>query len=248
MRNSMTKTKAWSLIKSGCYLLLNTATTSLYPQQFNPAGHDSSPHIIQFVSVEKNVQLEVLDWGGHGKPIVLLAGGGNTAHVFDDFAPKLASDFHVYGITRRGFGASQFSAIDNENRLAEDILVVIDSLKIIKPVLSGHSVAGAELSSIARISPNDISGLIYLEACYPYAFNNGESPTMKEFLEISGPQGAPTPGKSVLISFKALQKWDAKKTDFNCLNQNFDRRGTQLSMDVRHIPAIFRALRSFQQL
>jgi hypothetical protein len=25
--------------------------------------------------------------------------------VFDEFAPKLATDHHVYGITRRGFGA-----------------------------------------------------------------------------------------------------------------------------------------------
>ena len=50
---------------------------------------DKSPHTVQFVSVDKNVKLEVLDWGGSGRPVVLLAGLGNTAHVFDDFAPKL---------------------------------------------------------------------------------------------------------------------------------------------------------------
>src|ERR1700694_1200037 len=71
---------------------------------------DPSPHAVRFVTVEKGVQLEVLDWGGSGEAVVLLAGGGNTAHVFDDFAPKLASDHHVYGITRRGFGASGFSS------------------------------------------------------------------------------------------------------------------------------------------
>src|ERR1019366_2274860 len=47
-----------------------------------------------------------LDWGGVGRPVVLLSGLGNTAHVFDEFAPKLAVGFHVYGVTRRGFGAS----------------------------------------------------------------------------------------------------------------------------------------------
>jgi non-heme chloroperoxidase len=55
--------------------------------------------------VDANVRLEVLDWGGSGKSIVLLSGLGNTAHVFDDFALKLNSQYHVYGITR-GFGAS----------------------------------------------------------------------------------------------------------------------------------------------
>jgi non-heme chloroperoxidase len=60
--------------------------------------------------VEKGVRLEVLDWGGSGRPLVLLAGGGDTAHIFDDFAPKLTPSFHVYGIARRGFGESGFSA------------------------------------------------------------------------------------------------------------------------------------------
>jgi len=59
--------------------------------------------------VDKNVRLEVLDWGGSGRPLVLLAGGGDTAHVFDDFAPKLTASFQVYAITRRGFGESGFS-------------------------------------------------------------------------------------------------------------------------------------------
>src|ERR1700722_7294174 len=68
--------------------------------------HDPSPHTVQFVTVDENVKLEVLDWGGTGRPLVLLAGLGNTAHVFDEFAPKLTPEYHVYGITRRGYGAS----------------------------------------------------------------------------------------------------------------------------------------------
>lgn len=67
---------------------------------------DHSPHAVQFVSVEPGVQLEVLDWGGSGKPLIFLAGAGNTAHNFDNFAPQFTRQHHVYGITRRGFGAS----------------------------------------------------------------------------------------------------------------------------------------------
>src|SRR5271154_6470736 len=77
----------------------------LSAQQPGP-WHDPSSHTVQFLTVDDNVKLEVLDWGGSGRPLVLLAGLGNTAHVFDDFAPKLTSEYHVYGITRRGFGAS----------------------------------------------------------------------------------------------------------------------------------------------
>jgi non-heme chloroperoxidase len=62
------------------------------------------------ITVEKDVQVEVLDWGGPGLNVVLLAGLGNTAHIFDEFAPKLSKHFHVYRITRRGFGQSSWPA------------------------------------------------------------------------------------------------------------------------------------------
>ncbi len=130
-------------------ILLVSLVVPLRSQQ-PPAWKHPSPHITQFVTVDKNVRLEVLDWGGSGRPLVLLAGGGDTAHVFDDFAPKLTASFHVYGITRRGFGESGFSPEGyGADRLGDDVLAVLDSLKLIRPVLVGHSLGGEELSSLA---------------------------------------------------------------------------------------------------
>jgi non-heme chloroperoxidase len=160
--------------------------------------------------VDKNVRLEVLDWGGSGRPLVLLAGGGDTAHVFDDFAPKLTPSFHVYGITRRGFGQSGFSPEGwGADRLGDDALAVLDSLELKKPVLVGHSLGGEELSSVATRHPNRVAGLVYLEAGYPYAFDNGKGPSMKEFLDAKKlmPQ-APPPSESdlAMANFAALQQ------------------------------------------
>ncbi len=187
-------------------MLLVLLAVPLHSQQ--PAvWKDPSPHITRFVTVDKNVRLEVLDWGGSGKPLVLLAGGGDTAHVFDEFAPKLMASFHVYGITRRGFGESGFSASEyGADRLGDDVLAVLDSLKLKRSVLVGHSIAGEELSSIASRYPNRVAGLVYLEAGYPYAFDNGKGPTMQEFQDISGPQ-PPSPGESDLAGFSALQRY-----------------------------------------
>lgn len=135
---------------------------------------DTSPHTVQFVTVDKDVKLEVLDWGGSGRPVVLLAGLGNTAHVFDKFASKLTASYHVYGITRRGFGASSAPVPDSTNytanRLGDDVLAVCDFLKLNKPVLIGHSIAGEELSSIGSRHPERVAGLIYLDAGYAYAY------------------------------------------------------------------------------
>jgi pimeloyl-ACP methyl ester carboxylesterase len=111
---------------------------SLYAQ--GPAAWtDPSPHKAEFVTIEDGVRLEVLDWGGSGRPLVLLAGSGNSAHVFDDFAPRLLEFGHVYGITRRGFGASSQPASGyDDQRLADDVLTVIDALHIPFPVLIGQ--------------------------------------------------------------------------------------------------------------
>ena len=46
---------------------------------------------------------------------------------------------------------------------------MIDALKLNRPVLAGHSVAGEELSSVASRHPEKISALIYIDAGYPYA-------------------------------------------------------------------------------
>src|SRR5215467_9733066 len=50
---------------------------------------DRTSHKIDFINVENSVKLEVVDWGGSGRPLILLAGGNNHAHGFDKFAPKL---------------------------------------------------------------------------------------------------------------------------------------------------------------
>lgn len=137
---------------------------------------DQSSHTVQLVSVDKDVKVEVLDWGGAGRPVILLAGLGYDAHVFDTFAPRLAAACHVYGISRRGYGASSAPRPDGQNysadRLGDDILEVMNALKIDRPVLAGHSIAGEELSSIGSRYPNKVAGLVYLDAGYPYAFYN----------------------------------------------------------------------------
>ena len=56
-------------------ILLVSVLAPLYSQQVT-TWQDPSPHAVQFVTVENDVRLEVLDWGGASRPIVLLAGGG----------------------------------------------------------------------------------------------------------------------------------------------------------------------------
>jgi pimeloyl-ACP methyl ester carboxylesterase len=115
----------------------------------------------QFVTVAPEVKLEVLDWGGSGRNLVLLAGGGNTAHVYASLAPKLAKQFHVYGITRRGAGQSSAPPSGyTAKQFGDDVVAVLDALHLLKPVLVGHSIAGEEMSSVSKHHPGRVSALI----------------------------------------------------------------------------------------
>jgi pimeloyl-ACP methyl ester carboxylesterase len=156
--------------------------SSRSPLDFQRASEGSSWLVkskIQFITVAPDVSLEVIDWGGSGPPLIFLAGLGNTAHVFDDFAPKFTPKYHAYGITRRGFGASSSAAPDDSNytadRLGDDVRKVMDVLGLKKPVLIGHSIGGEELSSIGSRFPAEVAGLIYLDAGYFYALYSPES-------------------------------------------------------------------------
>jgi non-heme chloroperoxidase len=135
------------------------------------------------ITVEPGVQLEVLDWGGSGRPLIFLAGFGDTAHRFDTFAPRFTAQHHVYGITRRGFGASSKPIPANGNysadHLGDDVIAVMKELHIERPVLVGHSVAGQELSSIGSRFPEKVSGLIYLDAATGFAFYDPAHPSIE---------------------------------------------------------------------
>jgi len=99
------------------------------------------------------------------------------------FAPQFTSQHHVYGITRRGSGASSEPLPTNGNysadHLGDDVLAVLKALNIERPVLVGHSLAGEELSSIGSRFPTKVSGLIYLDAATGFAFYDPAHPPME---------------------------------------------------------------------
>ena len=126
-----------------------------------------SAYQTKFVKGSTGNKLEVLDWGGRGKPILFLSGLSNSAHIFVDFAPKFTDRFQVYAMTRRGFGASELTtngySIDT---LANDVLAVVNALQLDKVILIGHSIAGDEISKFASSYPDRVEKIVYLDAAH----------------------------------------------------------------------------------
>ena len=132
------------------------------------ACSDLGAHEIRMIETAPGVTIEVLDWGGDGPPLVLLAGLGNTGHVFDDFAMHFSPEFRVLAVTRRGYGESSRPAdgYDADTR-ARDLLSVLDQVGIARASFAGHSIAGDELSKLGAVYADRVDRLVYLDA-YAY--------------------------------------------------------------------------------
>lgn len=173
-----------------------------------PAWQDLSKHQTQFVTVEKDVRLEVLDWGGSGRPVVLL-GGYTTAHIFDEIAPKLTRAGHIYGITRRGLGASSkpdrgYTARES----AEDVIHVLDALKLEKPVLMGYSFGGQDLSVLGAEHSDRLGALVYLDSAEDeraWPFPNGPISADEKEWKAQLPK-IPPPDRTSIAAYRVWQK------------------------------------------
>ena len=166
---------------------------------------DTSPHNTLYVNVADGVRLEVLDWGGTGRPILLLHGLGATAHGFDDFAPKLAERYRVYGITRRGNGASTLAESGYDiPRLTEDVVRVLDALEIDSSVVvAGSSIAGVELDELGARHSERIAGLVYLDA----AADRTRKPSPEYKALMNALPDPPAPKPEELMSYVAMRDY-----------------------------------------
>ncbi|HTC83477.1 MAG TPA: alpha/beta hydrolase [Rhizomicrobium sp.] len=228
---------------TGTWRTDNSATPFAFARAKADFVIDPSPHKASFVTVAKGVKLEVLDWGGSGPPLVFLAGLGNTAHKFDKFAPNFTAKHHVYGITRRGIGISSIPeptiANYDADRLADDVIQVIDALKLERPVLAGHSIAGEELSSIGSRHPEKVSGLIYLDGGYAYAYytpGGGIPPGVSTYLDARELRQS----LEALTSVPAIRRMDVKQQIDALLQKglpDFEKDLAVAQMEMKLLPA-----------
>ena len=208
--------RAWSAVCSfsvcflSCLLLSGSADLAAQPTSTDAAAPgviDPSDHRLRIITVD-GVQVPYLDWGGAGVAIVFLAGAGNTAHVFDDFAPRFTDEFRVLAVTRVGFGESGQPegnrGTDLESRVGH-IRAMLDTEEIDRAVLIGHSLGGDEITAFAGAFPERTSALIYLDSGVDHTV------TMAVSRNMTGLVGqAPQAGPSDLASVQAYRRFLAR--------------------------------------
>jgi pimeloyl-ACP methyl ester carboxylesterase len=165
---------------------------------------DKSPHRTGFVTVNK-VKLHYLDWGGKGETILFLHGLGDTAHIYDELAPKFTNQFHALAVTRRGHGQSEIpeNGYDTATRV-EDLRQFLNALNIRRAVLVGHSAAGGEMTLLAGAHPDLVTKLVYLDAVY-------NANARVELSREMPPEMVPT--KADTDSLENLRRWVRRRND-----------------------------------
>jgi pimeloyl-ACP methyl ester carboxylesterase len=135
----------------------------------------------KLVAVDNNVHLQCLDFGGNGRALVFLPGPGSTAYIYYDFGQRFTDKFHVYAVTPRGYGASDLTreGYDLATRV-EDLHGFLQAQGISRAILTGHSVAGDEMTAFASKHPDQVLALIYLDAAYDRS--DPRSPTTNDSL------------------------------------------------------------------
>src|SRR5258708_2428656 len=128
---------------------------------------DTAAHKSGFVTAN-GIRLHYLDWGGLGPALILIHGGLDNAHVFDDLAPAFTGDFRVIAYDLRGHGRSDAKGPFDTTTRTEDLRGLMDSLGIAKAHLAGWSMGGNDITAMAGSHPERVDHIVYLEGAYDW--------------------------------------------------------------------------------
>jgi len=92
-----------------------------------------------YLTIPTSIRLHYLDWGGSGRPLVLLHGLASSSRIWDFTAPLLAGHFHTVALDQRGHGLSDKPGSYAFAETTGDLASFIDALGLERPVIAGHS-------------------------------------------------------------------------------------------------------------
>jgi aminoacrylate hydrolase len=98
---------------------------------------------------------------GSGEPLLLVSGLGGTAAYWKPNIPALAAKYRVIVHDHRGAGQSTHSRIRySVDQMTDDVLRLMDHLKIERAHLVGHSTGGAIGQTMAIRNPERLKKLV----------------------------------------------------------------------------------------
>jgi pimeloyl-ACP methyl ester carboxylesterase len=113
-----------------------------------------------------DLRFHFLDWGGAGgPPLLLLHGGAQTAHSWDEVAPDLARDHHVLALDQRGHGDTDWAPAGGYQRsdFVADIGAFLADRGWPSATLIALSMGGLNAIAFAAADPARVRGLVVVD-------------------------------------------------------------------------------------
>lgn len=130
----------------------------------NTAGPTSQTFISQ------RLRLHYVDWGGRGKPpLVLVHGGRDHARSWDWTAEALCEDWHVVALDHRGHGDSDWVSDGNYQAqdMVYDLAQLIHQLGVGPVTIVSHSLGGNVALRYAGTFPEMVRKIVAIEGLGP---------------------------------------------------------------------------------
>lgn len=130
--------------------------------------HDTGPTSQTFIS--QRLRLNYLDWGGRGKPpLVLVHGGRDHARSWDWTAEALREDYHVIAMDHRGHGDSDWvsDGVYSAGDMVYDLAQLVHQLGVGPVRMVAHSMGGNVALRYAGAFPDMVTKLVAIEGLGP---------------------------------------------------------------------------------
>jgi pimeloyl-ACP methyl ester carboxylesterase len=124
------------------------------------------------------LRFHFLDWGTAGRPpLLLLHGGAQTAHSWDEVAPDLARDHHVLALDQRGHGDTEWAPAGRYRRddFVADVVAFLDDRGWRDVTVLALSLGGLNAIACAATHPGRVRGLVVVDVAPTIAPAGGQA-------------------------------------------------------------------------
>ena len=126
-----------------------------------------------------DTHLHVDDYGGSGRPVVLIHGWPlNGESWSEQIEPLQSAGYRVVTYDRRGFGRSDKPKLGyGYDTLAEDLEALLEALELQDVTLVGFSMGGGEVARyLSRYGAGRIHSVVFAAAVPPYLMKGSDNP------------------------------------------------------------------------
>jgi pimeloyl-ACP methyl ester carboxylesterase len=175
-----TKIIGLGLIGTLAVLLLLGVTYQTVSTKIDEAKY---PPIGQMVDVG-GYQLHLLDQGTGGPTVVFDSGAGCTSLDWSLIQPELAKSTRTVAYDRAGYAWSDESPLERTSEnIAQELHTLLHNAEIPGPyVLVGHSFGGCTIRLFADMYPDEVVGLVFVDASHEDILEKIDIPLMNENL------------------------------------------------------------------